>query len=446
MSREDVVVVGGSVAGLVAAKTCRRHYPDKRVLLLRKEEKVPIPCGIPYVFGTVDLQDNLIPDSTLEKDGIDFQIDKVVKIDRNAKAISTSGGEEIGYEKLILATGSNPSQPPIPGLEKENVYSVKKDVDYLRELLDSVQTAKKIVIIGGGFIGVEFADQCKKNRDIDLTIVELLPHCLTQGGFDEEFCKLSERKLRDNGIKLRTGERVEAILGDEKATQVQLDSGAKLETDLVLVAVGSRPNTELAEKAGLELQESGAIKVDKWMRTSDPDIFACGDCAGAKSFFTGKPTQVMLASVASNEARIAGSNLFDLRRENPGHLAIYSTKIANLSLASAGMSESKAKQNGYKVLVGRAKAPNRHPKSMPGMKETEVKLTFDKDKGTLLGGQISGGRSSGELINLIGACIQAEMTADEIAKLQVGTHPALTSSPIAYQITNAAESALEKMD
>ncbi len=445
MREEDVVVIGGSAAGITAAKTCRRHYSDKSVLLIRKEEKVPIPCGIPYIFGTVDPQDNQIPDAALEKDDIDFTVDEVVDIDREDKTVSTSSGEEVGYDKLVIATGSVPSKPPISGLDKENVYTVRKDVSQLDRLLDEVNAADDLVIIGGGFIGMEFADECRKNRDINITIVEMLPHCLMLGGFDKEFCERAEDKLTEQGVEILTEKKVEAISGDGKANGVKLANGEELEADAVIVAVGAVPNVELAEKTGLELDENNAVKVDNHMKTSDNDIFACGDCAGKKSFFTGKFEQVMLASIACMEARVAGSNLFGMRRENSGQAAIYSTKIDDLALASAGLSERVAKENGFNVVVGRAKAANRHPGTMPGMKKTEVKLTFNEDTKTIIGGQISGGFSSGEMINMIGSCIQARMTADEIATLQVGTHPALTSSPIAYQLINAAEAAIEKM-
>lgn len=444
---KDLVVVGGSAAGITAAKTCRKHFPERSVLLIRKEEKVPIPCGIPYVFGTVVLEDNMISDDTLENDGIEYMVDEVVGINREENTVSTESGKEIGYKKIVLATGSTPNKPPISGIDKENVYTVKKNVPHLENLLDDVNEADNLVIIGGGFIGVELADECRKGRDIDVTIVEILPHVLMLGGFDIEFCEKAEKKLKEDGVNVLTEKKVDSIVGEEGATGVKLSNGEVIDADAVVVAVGTGPEVGLAKDAGLTLGENGGIRVDKLMRTSDMDIFACGDCAEKRSFFTGESTQVMLASIACMEARVAGSNLFECcRKENPGQIAIYSSKVGDLALASAGLSERDAEDMGYNVVVGYASAPNRHPGTMPGMKETEVKLTFNENSNTIIGGQVAGALCGGEMINAIGVCIQSKMTADEIATLQVGTHPALTASPVVYQLSEAAESALEIMD
>lgn len=446
MKKTDVAVVGGSAAGITAAKTCRRHYPEKEVLVIRREKQVPIPCGIPYVLGTVESpQNNLIPDATLEKDDIQLLVDEVEKIDKENKILETEQGKRIAYEKLVLATGSVPVEPPIPGVEKENVFTVKKDVSYLQNILNSVDEADDLVIIGGGFIGIELGDECQKGRETNVKIVEKLPHCLMLGGFDPEFCEKSEKAISENGVELLTGNGVESISGDKKAEGVKLEDGREISADSVILAVGSRPNVDLAEKAGIELGSNVAVKVDRHMKTSDNDIFACGDCAEKKSFFTGEPTQIMLASIATMEARIAGSNLFGMRRENPGQVGIYSTKIGDTAFAIAGLSEKAAREKGYNAVSGTFTAPNRHPGVMPGTKKTEVKLTFNRDTKAIIGGQIMGGFSSGELINAIGACIQSRMTANDIATLQMGTHPALTASPVAYQLPNAAENAIGEM-
>ena len=163
MKQVDVVVIGGSAAGIPAAITCRRHNPDKNVILIRKEKQVQIPCGIPYIYGTVDSpENNLIPDNIVTNNGIELLVDGVEKIDREKRSVITQSGEAIGYDKLVLATGSQPMELPIPGLDKENVFMIKKDSVYLKELLEQVNDSKDVVILGGGFIGVEFADELKK--------------------------------------------------------------------------------------------------------------------------------------------------------------------------------------------------------------------------------------------------------------------------------------------
>jgi len=181
------------------------------------------------------------------------------------------------------------------------------------------------------------------------------------------------------------------------------------------------------------------------MRTTDPNIFACGDCAGKVSFFSGQPSAVMLASIAGAEGRIAGANVFDTCCRSCGEIGVFSTIIGELAFACAGLTEKKAREEGFDVVIGKSTAPNRHPRGMPGAVTTKVKLIFSKDNGLLLGGGISGGRSAGELINVVSACIQHMMTAYEVSLFQMGTHPALTASPGAYQLVNAAELAVKAL-
>ena len=443
MRKADVIVIGGSAAGITAALTARRHYPEKSVLLIRREKQVLIPCGIPYIFGTVGSPDkNLIPDALLEGSGVEILVDEVTDIRRADRSVVTASGEKIGYEKLVLATGSMPIAPPIPGTDMRNVFVAKKDVSYLQQMLDQLDHSSNLVIVGGGFIGVEFADECRKNRDVKITIVEILPHCLMLA-LDEDLCVAAENVMRKNGIEILTSERVEAFLGNGMVKGVKLASGRELKADMVILGIGVRANTELAEKAGLELGPTKSIQVNRYMQTSDENIFACGDCAEKVSFFDGKPSNLKLASIASMEARIAGANLFEARRINEGVIGVFSTVVGDTAFCLAGLTEREARGKGYNIVVGESEAPNRHPGGMPGMANLKVKLIFERGTGVILGGEIMGAKSGGELINAISACIRNKMTANEITAFQMGTHPALTASPIAYQLANAAEMALK---
>jgi NADPH-dependent 2,4-dienoyl-CoA reductase/sulfur reductase-like enzyme/CheY-like chemotaxis protein len=443
--KQGVVVIGGSAAGLTAAITARRHYPGKKITIVRKEEKVLIPCGIPYIFGTVGSPDkNLVPDAALDKNNIDLTVGEVTKIDRKNKIVSTKDGKEVPYEKLIIATGSLPIAPPIPGADKENVFTILKDIPLLEKIQGKLKDVKDLVVIGGGFIGVEFADELHKSGIPNVTIVEMLPHCLMLA-YDEEFCLEAEKVLKERGINLATGSRIEEIIGDKKVSGVRLANGTELKADAIIIGIGARADVKLAEESGLELGPTGSIMVDRTMRTTDEDIFACGDCSEKVSFFGGKPSPLKLASIAAAEARIAGANLFGIRRENIGTVGVWSTAIGNNAFAGAGLTESLARRQGYNIVAGTAEAPNRHPGGMPGMAKLTVKLIFERRTGVLLGTQIMGDTSAGDLINIASACIQKRMTADEIASFQMGTHPALTASPIAYQFVNAAEIAMVAM-
>ncbi len=436
---KNVVVIGGGPAGTTAAISARRYYPNVRIKLIRQEEKVLIPCGIPYVVGTVKfLEKNLIPDAVLSNNNIELIVDKVTSINKEAKTLSTVKHNTVSYDKLALATGSLALIPPLPGVDLDNVFVTKKEIKYLQNFLDALDKAKDVVIIGGGFIGLEFADECKKRGIQHVTIIELLHHCLLLA-CDEEICKRVEQKLQERGINLLTNRKAESILGTKKVEYVQLKNGERIKADLVILGIGVVPNVELAEKAGLKVDKKAGVWVDDFMRTNDEGIFACGDCAEKRCYLSGTPVPIWLASVGTTEARIVGANLFTTRKRMECAIGIFSTCFGDLAVGSAGLTERRAKELNIDVVTSTIIAPDKHPGGIPGAKELGVKLIFEKDTGLLIGGQAYGGSSVGELINFIGALIQHKMRADEIATFQMGTHPMLTASPIAYQIVNAAE-------
>ncbi|MBN1375678.1 MAG: FAD-dependent oxidoreductase [Dehalococcoidia bacterium] len=438
MIQTDVLVLGG-LSGITAGMSSKRHYPDKKVVLVRKEGTVLIPCGIPYIYGTLGgPENNVIPDGMLESNGIELIKGEAVTVDRKNKVVTLQDGQEVSYDKLVFATGSLPMVPPIPGVNKNNVYPVKKEFDYLKAVFEDMKSVRNVLIIGGGFIGMEFADECRKGRDVNVTVVEALPHCL-QLAMDDEFCAEAEAKLAETGVKILVNTKVEAILGNGTATAAKLSGGAELKTDMIILGIGAVPNTNLAQSAGIELGFNKAIRVDRCMQSySDPNIFACGDCAEKPSFFTGRPVGIMLASIATSEARIAGANLFSPVHQNCGVISVFSTMVNGRAFAVAGLTERMARQIGMKFVTSTHEAPDTHPGGMPDSCMTKVKLVFAKDTGVILGGAISGGKSVGEMINVLSACIMHKMTAHDITKFQMGTHPALTSSPIAYPIVNAA--------
>ena len=445
MKKFDVIVVGGSAAGIPAATTCRRHYPDRDVLVIRQEPHTMIPCGSPYIFGTLRSPDsNVISDAVLEKNHIDLAVERVTGIDRAKRTLTTAGGEKFTYDRLILATGSTPLVPPISGTDLENIFVVKKEVEHLQKMLDQLDRASSLVILGGGFIGSEFADECRKRRRLKITLIEVLPRCLMLN-YDEDICAIAEQIEREQGIEILAPETVEAFMGDHAVRALKLASGEDLEADMVILSIGCVANTQLAEDAGLETGPTGGIEVNRYMQTRDESIFACGDCAEKVSFFDGKPTDLKLASTATREARIAGANVFGMRRINDGAIGVWSTVLAKTAFGLAGLSVREAMDKGYAVVVGQAEAPNRHPGDMPEAASLMVKLVFERGTGIILGGQIVGAKCGGELINTISACIHERMTAEELATFAMGTHPALTASPIAYQLTNAAEVAVRAM-
>jgi len=443
MKKADVVIIGGSAAGIEAAITARKQYPSKNVIVVRKEEKALVPCGIPYIMGTLGSADKNVMPVALLGDA-ELIVDEVTSIDREAKSVTTAGGETIGYDRLVLATGSRPTVPPIPGANLNNVFTIRKDIDYLEQLQEALKQAKDVVIVGGGFIGAEFADECRK-MGLNVTVVELLEHCLYLN-CDEDFCIRIEDKMREVGVQLNTTCRVKSIVGDKNVDYVECEKGLHFKADVVILAIGVAPNTELAHDARMQIGEQKGIWVDQYMMTSDPNIFAIGDCAEKFCFFTGKPTATRLASVATREARIAGANLFQSRRRrNRGTIGVFGTMIADTAVGVAGLTERAARNLGFDVVIGEAAAVDRHPGTMPGARELRVKLIFDRSSAKLIGGEACGGVTAGEIANVMAQAISGEMTWDDIAAAQIGTHPALTASPLVYQVVNAAEEAVIKL-
>ncbi|MCK4630204.1 MAG: FAD-dependent oxidoreductase [Bacteroidales bacterium] len=441
MQKTDVLIIGGSAAGIVAATTGKSFYPDKNFLLLRMEEEVLVPCGIPYIFGSLGSSEkNLVSDAMFTKLGIKLKIDEAVSIDQEKKICKTSDGTEIEFDKLVLATGSIPSIPKwLIGTDMENVFTIPKDKNYLDGLLTQIKKCNRVVIIGGGFIGVELADELKKVIN-NVTLVEVLPHIL-QLAFDDELALRAEEILKERGVQIITNNGVKEIQGAGKVTGVLLNNGEKIETDIVILSTGYHPNSALAEKSGIEINELGFIKVNAYMNTANKDIFAIGDCAEKHSFITSSIKSLMLASTACSEARIVGMNLFGLStlRSFKGTISIFCTSIGDTGFGVAGVTETLANQRGFNVVTGTFEGIDKHPGTMEGTKKQLVKLIVTHEDGIIIGGEVIGASSTGELTNLIGLAIENQMTVNAILTSQIGTHPLLTGPPTAYPVIKAAE-------
>jgi NADPH-dependent 2,4-dienoyl-CoA reductase/sulfur reductase-like enzyme len=313
-------------------------------------------------------------------------------------------------------------------------------------LREEAKKAKNVVIIGGGFIGAEFADELSQVSGMQTHLIEIMPKLL-YAAFDDEFCDEMEKALVAEGIDVRTNTRVVTINGNEHVDSVTLEGAEELPADVVLVSVGTKPCTELAEKAGLRVVDNGSIWVDEYMRTTAEDVFAVGDCALKRDFFTRKAVPVWLASTATAEARNAGTNLYGVRvlHQIQGTIAAFSTKIGGICYASTGMTCRTCKKEGFRCVTATATAPDRHPGTLPGAKELKVKLVVSDRSGIILGGQMSGGPSVAELVNMVALAIQKKVAVRELDMMQIATHPMLTSSPTMHPLINAAHHALAKL-
>ena len=334
MKSTDVLVVGGSAAGLASALASKSHYPGKSVTMVRKEKSVAIPCGIPYIFGTLEeTNQNILPDGGLIKSGVEILVDEVTSVDGKAKTVCLKEGGELSYDKLIIATGSRPVLPGwLPGAQLENVFTVPKNLVYLDAMKKKLDGLEHIVVIGAGFIGIEMSDELKKTGK-NVSLVELQANVLPLA-FDPDIAGEAETILKDRGINVLTGHGVEEIVGVECVEAVKVARGDKVEiikADAVILSMGYEPNVDLArDLADVTFNRDGFIKVDEYMRTDHPDVFAVGDCAVKRDFFTRKAAPVWLASTATAEARNAGTNIYGIRvlhqihqKEIQGHACLH---------------------------------------------------------------------------------------------------------------------------
>lgn len=448
MKRTDVLIIGGSAAGMVTATTGKAHWPEKSFTLVKKQKDVMVPCGIPYIFGTLESSEkNIMPvDAMMQKNGVESLVDEATDINTKEKVVSFASGEKIQYEKLVIATGSNPIKPEwLPGVDLENVFVIPKDRTYLDNMKSKLGSAKNIAVIGAGFIGVEFSDELTK-RGYNVTLIEKLPHILNLA-FDVELSSKIHEMLTARGVKIITGVGISKIHGTGKVESIELENGQKMNMDAVILSMGYRPNSELAKKAGISIDEDNFIVVDEYMRTHTADVFAVGDCAQKRDFVTRRRVATMLASTACAEARIAGMNLFNLHvvKTFSGTIAIYSTAVGETGFGTAGVTEQRAQQEGLSTITGIFEGVDRHPGNLPGTQKQIVKLIAASNSGVIVGGEVIGGLEAGELTNVIGLAIQNRMSVNSFLTMQIGTHPCLTASPAAYPLIKAAEQIAVKM-
>ena len=443
----DVVIIGGNPAGGAAASAVKLLHENKSVLVIRKEPESLIPCGIPYTFGTLEnVEANIKSIEPAKKAGIDFLIDEVTTIDSENKQLRLLNSKPVLYDKLIVATGSVPFVPPIEGAELDGVVTIRKELEYIKLIQPKLKQGKNIVVVGAGFIGVEMSDELSKLCP-NVTLIESMDSILPLA-FDKEIIEPAAMVLKNHGVNIRTNTLVDKIIGENgKVTAVKLKSGEEIKTDYVILAIGYKPNADLAQACGINIGVYGGIITDEYLRTNIDDIFAVGDCVEHRDFFTRKQSKLMLASTGASEARIAGMNLFDLRviRQTKGSIAILSSSLDSISMGAAGLTEKQAESEGFRIIVGQNNGVDHHPAVLPNTSKQKVKLIFSKGSGVILGAQIIGGDSTGEMINILGLAIQKNMTASELAMMQYGTQPKLTAGPGNYPIVLAAMNAVQQM-
>ncbi len=449
MKKYDVIIIGAGPAGIITGVTAKKQHPEKSMLMFKEEEKGLVPCGIPYIFHKLgDVDKNVMGPKPFIDMGGEVITDKVIEVNTQEKWVKTESGKEFSCEKLVFATGSKVVVPTfIPGYDLDNVFYIKKSYNYINQVFEALKPLKNITVVGGGFIGAEVAEQLALHQDKKVTLVESEPCCFSKA-FSKDLCKIATTTLKETAVDVRTATKVEKINGvDGKVSSVQLSTGEELPSEAVIMAIGYKPNTELAEKAGLELNSMGAIMVDNYERTKVKGVCAVGDCSQTIGFLTGRIDNVMLASTATAEARVLGHNLFGIKikKNFAGTIAVFSTEINGVSMASAGVNDTNANEANIEYVSATFSDVDTHPGNFQETKSLSVKLFASPLDGTILGGEVWGGKSSGEIINTISLAIQKGVTVFELVSFQIGSHPLLTAAPTKTVLIKAAEMIISKI-
>ncbi len=449
MKKYDVVIIGGGPAGIVTGMTIKKQFKEKSVLIIKEEADGLVPCGIPYIFNLLgkDADKNKMGHKPFIDLGGEVIISTAVKVDKTNKLVTVKTGEQFGYDKLVFATGSIPQIPDfIQGHNLQNVFYIKKSYSYIKELTLEISDLRNIVIIGGGFIGAEVAEQLAA-ANVNVSLIESEPTCFSKA-FSPELSRIATDALRKTKVNVLTSTVVKEIAGfNNKVSHVIISDGTKIEAEAVILSIGYISNSQLAKETGLALNKYDDIHVDNYGRTTIKDISAVGDCAQTFGFLTGRSDIIKLASTATAEARILGHNIFGIRikKSSAGTLGVFSTEINGLAMAAAGANERSAADVNIDLISAKFSAPDRHPGTLSGSSDLTVKLYASPADGSILGGETWGGKSVGEIINIISMAIQKSITVYELVSFQIGTHPLLTSSPVNNPIIRAAEEIIYKV-
>ncbi len=444
------LIIGGDAAGMSAASRAKRNDPSMDVVVLEQTNDVSYSaCGMPYNIGDPQRQmDDLVvrrAEVFREKQNIDLRLGRrAEKIDRKAKTVSgkTSDGEsfEFPYSKLLIATGARPIVPDIPGKDLPGVMALKS-LESGRRIKDYLVARKveHVVIVGMGYIGLEMAEAFRE-RSLKVEMCKRRHRLLP--GMPEEMAQVVQQELEDQGVKLHFGAGASAIEDASAGLAVILDSGERITTDMVLLAAGVRPNSEIAADAGLELGPNGAIAVDRSLHTSDPDIFAAGDCADAFDIMTGERVWVPLALRANRAGWAVADNVLGNSVELPGIVGTAVFKVFDQQVARTGLNLDRARAAGFDPVENSIKSRSR-AHGHPGNATIHVSLVGDKKSGRLLGAQIVGKDGAAHRIDAVAVALHAGMSVADFAQCDMAYAPPF--SPVWDPLLTAANQLLRRL-
>jgi len=441
---KKLVIVGGVAGGASAAARARRLNEAAEIVVLERGPHVSFAnCGLPYhIAGEIESRDALLlhtPDSLHARFNIDVRaLHEVTAIDRTAKAVIVrdlrTGQEYVeSYDALILAPGAAPVRPPLPGIDDPRVLTLRNipDMDRIMAALDS--GARRVSVVGAGFIGLEMVEALR-HRGLEVTLVERNPQVLTP--LDAEMTGSLLETLQKHQVKLHIGDGLAAIV-PHPSLQLELSSGARIETDLVILAIGVRPENQLAQDAGLVLGVGGSIAVNAQQQTSDPAIYAVGDAVQVQHVVDGAPVILPLAGPANRQGRIAADAIFGRQATYRGSQGTAICKLFEMTAGATGLNEKmlKAANMPYRKLYVHA---NDHAGYYPGAKQLSIKLLFAEDTGRILGAQVVGENGVDKRLDVLATAIQAQMTVDDLAEMELSYAPPYGSAKDPVNIVGMA--------
>ena len=439
-NNKKVVIIGCSGNGAHAAIMTKRLEPSADVTIVREEEHLLVRCAVPYIIaGEVTLESCYKSDDMFTNAGIKLIDSKATGIDRVNKTVATENGGVYPYDKLVLATGGIPIKPKIPGSDISGVFTTRTGLDALaiQDWMKS-NSIRSAVVIGASAVGLEVATAISRTG-VAVTTIEMLAHVLPIAT-DTDISQEVERHLIDKGISLRMNQTAARILGNGKVTGVELASGEKIDTEMVILAIGVRPRWELAEAAGLEKGRFG-LKVNQYLQTSDPNIYAGGDLIEYKNFITGKPTAGQLRPNAVMTGRLIAKNILGYDAELPGVLNTFVTKLADISLASTGITEKAAQQEEMEIIIAKRSAESKHS-MIEGKELYTIKLLFERKTQKIIGGQMVGySECAVRHIDVIAVAIKCGLTINELTTMACAGQPELSPDPGTAPIALVAEDA-----
>ncbi|MGB9877126.1 MAG: FAD-dependent oxidoreductase [bacterium] len=441
----DIVIVGGCAAGMSAAAQARRVDPSARITVFEKGGYISYaPCGIPYFLsGEVKKFEDLFvytPEQFSQQRNVDVLVHHEVKRinvgERTVEVVDLRSGREFkkDFSALLIATGASPIIPPLSGIDLKGVFTIRymEDALSLKRYIDE-EKPRKAVVVGGGYIGLEMATALRQ-IGMDVCLVEMKEHLLPN--LDEEITSIVERECRDKGVELFLGESLLGLEGTGRVNQVQT-SARKIEGDLVILALGVKPNVQLAKQAGIPLGTTGAIRVKMDQETDVPGIFSAGDCSETKHIVSGKAYWFPIATLANKQGRIAGENMAGGRLLFPGTVGTQVMKVFDLEVAVAGFSEKEAKELGYETASATVRTSS-NASYYPDSQAITTKMVMDLRTRKVLGVQMVGRKGVAKRIDSAAVALHAQMTVDEVAWLDLSYAPPF--SPVWDALIHAGQS------